>query len=637
MALGMTPMAHSATYFVRSDGSDSNTGTSNSGSGAWRTLGKANSMLQPGDIVRVTSLNAADTSSSTTNLINPTRAGSAGAPIIYIGSPVEPASYPIPEIRLQRSYVRVIGFRAKNGVSIASTSAANTVSGAVIEDCIVAKRASFVSALDSKIASCVMYLSASSSAKGDQPTALAIENGSFTGAAMPQRDTLRGNTIIINPINVEARAIKIRGYAKNCLLERNRIYATFDNRGVESSASLLVLYESWFNTYRDNHWVVEIVNSTLGTGRWYPMNTRSGTHGNLFERDTFDIDLDPPHFYSYTTLSQSSDPICDIDNPPAGYTCNRGTHDNSWVGCVFRSTGDVVFQDWASGATIRNCIFVNSNYAALGVTAGIENSIIEHNTFFSSAKQALNVSSAIDNCTIEGNIFYSAGNTSCSVPVEQLPETNGFEQDGNLFFSSNGGSGSAVRVSSCYSVGASSSWYTSYGHDGNSLWADPMLENVGFLTFNPAPRQGSPALDARFPGGYAGAIGLADEYPPGGIVDLRSDGATESSVLLAWSAPGDDGAVGQAVAYDLRFATQPISAATFASATPVPGLPTPGPAGALQEFSVTGLSANVSYFFALRALDEAGNWSVLSNVVNVTTAASDLVPPASVNDLQTSP
>jgi len=89
-----------------------------------------------------------------------------------------------------------------------------------------------------------------------------------------------------------------------------------------------------------------------------------------------------------------------------------------------------------------------------------------------------------------------------------------------------------------------------------------------------------------------------------------------SSVTLEWTAPGDDGQVGAAAAYDLRFAEMPISDETWDAATPVRDLPKPAGAGKREKIKVRGLEPGRKYYFAVRAVDEAGNWSSLSNVAN---------------------
>src|SRR5262252_8989051 len=87
------------------------------------------------------------------------------------------------------------------------------------------------------------------------------------------------------------------------------------------------------------------------------------------------------------------------------------------------------------------------------------------------------------------------------------------------------------------------------------------------------------------------------------------------SLSLSWTAPGDDGKVGRAQAYSLRYSTAPITESNFAIATQVSGMPAPGAAGAIEDVTVTGLEQNTTYYFALKTRDEAGNWSALSNVV----------------------
>ena len=117
------------------------------------------------------------------------------------------------------------------------------------------------------------------------------------------------------------------------------------------------------------------------------------------------------------------------------------------------------------------------------------------------------------------------------------------------------------------------------------------------------------------------------------IVPSRAQAqVTETSVRLAWTAPGDDSLSGQAARYELRWSLAPINTlAEFAQATPATGLPAPGPAGANESATVSGLVPQTTYWFALRTADEAGNLSALSNALSSTTLASaDVVRPAPV-------
>jgi hypothetical protein len=94
------------------------------------------------------------------------------------------------------------------------------------------------------------------------------------------------------------------------------------------------------------------------------------------------------------------------------------------------------------------------------------------------------------------------------------------------------------------------------------------------------------------------------------------------SLTLSWTAPGDDGKVGRAQTYSLRYSVAPITEASFAIAATVAGLPTPGPAGAIESVTVPGLEQNTVYYFALKTQDEAGNWSGISNVVRFPSPAT---------------
>jgi hypothetical protein len=94
---------------------------------------------------------------------------------------------------------------------------------------------------------------------------------------------------------------------------------------------------------------------------------------------------------------------------------------------------------------------------------------------------------------------------------------------------------------------------------------------------------------------------------------------TATSATLSWIAPGDDGNVGTAVMYDLRYATNTITSATWANARQVTGEPIPKTAGGAESFTVTGLDPATTYFFAMKSVDKADNWSAMSNVVQRTT------------------
>lgn len=107
--------------------------------------------------------------------------------------------------------------------------------------------------------------------------------------------------------------------------------------------------------------------------------------------------------------------------------------------------------------------------------------------------------------------------------------------------------------------------------------------------------------------------------------------AEAASVTLNWTSSGDDGSVGTAAQYDVRYSTANITNANFGNATQATGEPAPKVAGSAETFTISNLAANTTYFFALKAADEATNWSPLSNVVSVTTG--DETAPAAIANL----
>ena len=115
-----------------------------------------------------------------------------------------------------------------------------------------------------------------------------------------------------------------------------------------------------------------------------------------------------------------------------------------------------------------------------------------------------------------------------------------------------------------------------------------------------------------------------DTTAPGAVNDLRVMQVSSYSATLAWTAPGDDGAAGSAASYDLRYTVGVAidNESAFESAVKAAGLPVPAVAGSAEKFVLTGLSAGGTYYFALKAADEAGNISGLSNSPKGTTLAA---------------
>jgi hypothetical protein len=110
-----------------------------------------------------------------------------------------------------------------------------------------------------------------------------------------------------------------------------------------------------------------------------------------------------------------------------------------------------------------------------------------------------------------------------------------------------------------------------------------------------------------------GLYGL-DTLRPEAILDLRR--VRGPRFQLAWTAPGEDYQLGIAARYDLRTARAPITEASFWRARSLRGAPLPARAGTTQRIVLPIPRSGVTYF-AIRAINVAGNVSALSNVVRI--------------------
>ncbi len=114
----------------------------------------------------------------------------------------------------------------------------------------------------------------------------------------------------------------------------------------------------------------------------------------------------------------------------------------------------------------------------------------------------------------------------------------------------------------------------------------------------------------------------ADPIAPSRVTDLRLVKATDSSVILAWTATGDDGNVGQATSYDMRYADIVLAdnlSRWSAVGIQVQDEPAPAVSGTAESITITNLLPNTQYYFSLMVVDDNGNKSGISNEVSVTT------------------
>ncbi len=115
--------------------------------------------------------------------------------------------------------------------------------------------------------------------------------------------------------------------------------------------------------------------------------------------------------------------------------------------------------------------------------------------------------------------------------------------------------------------------------------------------------------------------------PPGALMVVPA--ADPGDVILYWTATGDDGYVGRAAGYDMRYLPYnlgPIDTEQkWALAYHADGEPIPRQAGQIDSMVVRGLTPGADYYFCIKAYDEAGNYSALSNSPLAQAAGGDFV------------
>lgn len=175
--------------------------------------------------------------------------------------------------------------------------------------------------------------------------------------------------------------------------------------------------------------------------------------------------------------------------------------------------------------------------------------------------------------------------------------------------------------------------------------------NVTFLDYEPLAYPATESITVFVPAGggtYYFAVKAVDDYgyqsvasasdsaampatgdvtAPARILDLHSVPLTATSIVLGWTATGDDASTGTATSYDIRYRTDgPLDDTNWGSSTQIGGEPTPKPSGQAEVFTVTGLQPSTQYWFAMEAWDEVPNNSPISVNTSVTTLDGEIPP-----------
>ncbi len=123
-------------------------------------------------------------------------------------------------------------------------------------------------------------------------------------------------------------------------------------------------------------------------------------------------------------------------------------------------------------------------------------------------------------------------------------------------------------------------------------------------------------------------VGGVDGSLPAAIGDLQIVDTIATALRLSWTAPGDDSMTGRATSYDIRIASSAkylIYYWSDAAKVPDSLTPIPSPAGEKDSLLVENLTFLYRYYFAIRAKDDAGNTSYMSNIVSARPFADTIV------------
>jgi dUTPase len=123
--------------------------------------------------------------------------------------------------------------------------------------------------------------------------------------------------------------------------------------------------------------------------------------------------------------------------------------------------------------------------------------------------------------------------------------------------------------------------------------------------------------------GSSAPFTITDDVPPASPV-IEEQATTATTITVTWRTVGDDGQLGEASRYDLRYSASPIvSDSDFANATPVKQVSVSRPPNVIESGTISGLTPNTTYYVALEVRDN------VDNTVRVTRPVSTPYPTAS--------
>jgi hypothetical protein len=631
--------AAAATYYVTTGGSDTNAGTQ---AAPWRTLAKANATLVAGDVCVI----AAGTYSEPISPLNSGTSYRPGGMITYVGSLSAPDTRRVESLALSdQEYVSVKGVEITTQADLMLSGSHDSLSYCIIS----ASGANYPKIQgggDNVMSNCVV----NSNRFAVVALGATVAGTDVDYVVHVERDTIRNCTFNLVTQTGDTGLITYFRSVANTIVDSTRFTIT-TSPGAPGGSFIRIFYCEGM-TFKDCRWDLS-ESSGVDKAGWFAL--RDSTHNMTFLRDTFNLTATGAGTVAFI-------PSCHGNEQAGALLLGEDAQTrNTYSYCVWKVLGTlaypgaVYYSDGCMEQTFDHCTFITDQGGALYFNALVRNLRIDHCTFYSRAPGAYAV---VDNQEVNstGGIYEVpwTGTNSITNSIISSFQSTGWTRaamnlrygasnvvsNNNLFYTPRGTGYSIDYTAGWYSApGNGTPWNSLTGQDGNSIYGDPRFTSTSSVAnFDPRLLSTSPAIgrasDGSDIGAFPFATGSADQTPPGVVSNLAASTVGSTNVTLGWTAPGDDGMSGVLTTYDLRWSNQPITVENFSSATPMAVQPAPVTGGTAQTYVVLSLTPGTTYSFALRAADEAGNWSGMSNVVIATTPATDQIRPGPINDLQ---